>query len=170
MISTYALQVGFLSSLTIVKEGLSSTIVNEGLSLTNVYEGLSLTNVYEGSNVCIRINLSLYDRPENCGYRLKCLISALVNLQIILIFVSRKVSKTKPWRTQAAQFIAPFNERNWSEFGMNIQKNGLNINENCPAVNTQIKQRYPILKFVYVIVYVNKSILLCLFTFVWRRA
>ena len=95
MISTYALQVGFLSSLTIVKEGLSSTIVNEGLSLTNVYEGLSLTNVYEGlsltnvyegSNVCIRINLSLYDRPENCGYRLKCLISALVNLQIILIF------------------------------------------------------------------------------------
>ena len=85
MISTDALQVGFLSSLTIVKEGLSSTIVNEGLSVTNVYEGLSLTNVYEGSNVCI-INLSLYDRPENCGYRLKCLISALVNLQIILIF------------------------------------------------------------------------------------
>ena len=73
MISTDALQVGFLSSLTIVKEGLSSTIVNEGLSLTNVYEGSSLTIVNErtsfindsflfdfsSTNLCIRVNLSL---------------------------------------------------------------------------------------------------------------
>ena len=38
MISTDALQVGFLSSLTIINEGLSLTIVNEGSSLTIVNE------------------------------------------------------------------------------------------------------------------------------------
>ena len=38
MISTDALQVGFLSSLTIVNEGSLLTIVNEGSSLTIVNE------------------------------------------------------------------------------------------------------------------------------------
>ena len=36
MISTYALHVGFLSSLTIVNEGVVKTIVNEGSSSTIV--------------------------------------------------------------------------------------------------------------------------------------
>ena len=43
MISTDALQVGFLSLLTIVNEGLSLTIVNEESSLKIVIEGSSLT-------------------------------------------------------------------------------------------------------------------------------
>ena len=50
MISTDALQVGFLSSLTIVNELLSLTIVNEGPSLTIVNEGSSLTIVNETTN------------------------------------------------------------------------------------------------------------------------
>jgi len=50
MIRTDALQVGLLSSLTIVNEGLSLTIVNKGLSLTIVNEGLSLTIVKETTN------------------------------------------------------------------------------------------------------------------------
>ena len=49
MISTDALQVGFLSLLTIVYEGSSLTIVNKGLSLTIVNKGSSLTIVKEGS-------------------------------------------------------------------------------------------------------------------------
>ena len=48
MISTYSLQVRFLSSLTIVNEGSSLTIVNEGWSLTIVDEGSSLKIVNEG--------------------------------------------------------------------------------------------------------------------------
>ena len=59
MISTDALQVGFLSpplfvnegsSLTIVNEGSLLTIVNEGSSLTIVNDGLSLTIVNETTN------------------------------------------------------------------------------------------------------------------------
>jgi len=50
MISTDALQVGFLSSLMIINEGSSLTIVNEGLSLTIVNEGSSLTIVNETTN------------------------------------------------------------------------------------------------------------------------
>ena len=47
MISTDALQVGFLSLLTIVNEESSLTIVNEGSSLTIVNEGLSLSYMQE---------------------------------------------------------------------------------------------------------------------------
>jgi len=48
MKSTDALQVGFLSLLTIINKGLSLMIVHEGASLTIVNKGLSLTIVNEG--------------------------------------------------------------------------------------------------------------------------
>ena len=47
LISTDALEVGFLFSLTIINVGLSLTIINEGSSLTIVNEGSSLTIVSE---------------------------------------------------------------------------------------------------------------------------
>ena len=50
MISTDALQVWFLSSLTIINEGV---IVNEGSSLTIVNEGSSLTIANEGLSLMI---------------------------------------------------------------------------------------------------------------------
>ena len=53
MISTDALQVGFVSSLTIVKKGSSFTIVSVGLSLTIGNEGPSLMIVNEGPSLTI---------------------------------------------------------------------------------------------------------------------
>ena len=53
MISTDALQVGFLSLLMIVNKGSSLTIVNDSLLLTIVNEGSSLAIVNKGSLLTI---------------------------------------------------------------------------------------------------------------------
>ena len=53
LISTDALEVGFLFSLTIINERLSLTIVNEGSSLTVVSEESSLTIVNEELSLTI---------------------------------------------------------------------------------------------------------------------
>ena len=53
MISTDALQGGFLSPPLFVNEGSSLTIVNEGSSLTIVNKGSSLNIVNEGTSLTI---------------------------------------------------------------------------------------------------------------------
>ena len=59
IISTGDLQVGFLSSLTIVNKGSSLTIINEGPSLTIVNKGSSLTIVNETTNFIKNENVNI---------------------------------------------------------------------------------------------------------------
>ena len=69
MISADALQVGFLSSLTIVNEGSSLRIVNEGLSLMIVNEGLSLTIVNKGSSLTMVMKVVNNDRLKTTIFK-----------------------------------------------------------------------------------------------------